>query len=88
MSDPMNRDGDQQPERRDRRRDVRVVVTGVVVVLLVWFALANLQDVHIHFWVTSTQAPLIAVIVIAVVLGVAATVLVSRFTRRRQRPEQ
>jgi hypothetical protein len=31
--------GGSPPPRRDRRRDVRLVLTGVVAVLLVWFAL-------------------------------------------------
>jgi uncharacterized integral membrane protein len=58
-----------------------MVATGVVAVMLVWFALANLQDVQIHFWVASTRAPLIEVIVIAGVFGGAIGALVRR--RRR-----
>lgn len=67
---------------RDRRRDARMVLIGVVAVLLVWFALANLQDVKIHFWLSTTRAPLIVVIIIAGVLGALVGMLVSR--RRRQ----
>jgi uncharacterized integral membrane protein len=83
MTDPHSAgDGGPGPEPvRDRRRDLRLVVTGVVAVLLVWFALANLQDVKIHFWVYSTHASLITVIAIAVVLGAAAAVLLSRHRR-------
>ena len=72
-----------RPEGRDRRRDVRLVASGVVAVLLVWFALSNLQDVQIHFWVHTTKAPLVVVVAIAVALGAGVLVLVSRFTRRR-----
>lgn len=67
---------------RDRRRDTRLIVTGVVTVLLLWFALANLQDVSIHFWVSTTKAPLIVVIVISGLLGAAIGLLAQR---RRQR---
>lgn len=88
MSDPMSLEGGQQPAPRDRKRDVRMVLTGVVAVLLVWFALVNLQDVRIHFWLTSTKSPLIVVIVISGVLGAAIALLLSRISRRRRQPEE
>jgi uncharacterized integral membrane protein len=69
---------------RDRRRDTRLIVTGVVAVLLVWFALANLQDVSIHFWVSTTKAPLILVIIISGALGALIGVMA---TRRRKRAD-
>lgn len=85
MSDPTDfTGGAPAPPARDRKRDVRLVLTGVVAVLLVWFALINLQDVEIHFWLTSAKAPLIVVIVISGVLGAAVAVLVQRLTRRRR----
>jgi uncharacterized integral membrane protein len=65
-----------------------LVVIGVAVVLLVWFALVNLQDVRIHFWLTSARSPLIVVIVISGVLGGAVTLLVSRISRRRRQPDE
>jgi uncharacterized integral membrane protein len=88
MSDPMSTDGDRRPERRDRRRDARLVATGVVAVLLVWFALSNLQDVQIHFWVHTTRAPLVVVVAIAVGLGAGVLLLVSRFARHRPSHEE
>lgn len=77
-----------QPVPRDRRRDLRLVLTGVVAVLLVWFALVNLQDVEIHFWLSSTKSPLIVVIIIAGLLGAAVALLASRVVRHRRRPGQ
>ena len=74
-----------QPVTRDRRRDVRLVATGVVAVLLVWFALPNLQEVEIHFWVTSTRSPVIVVVAISVLLGSLVSILLSRFGRSRRR---
>jgi uncharacterized integral membrane protein len=55
-----------------------VVGVAAAVVLLVWFALANLRDVRIDFWVFSRQAPLILVIVISGLLGALITALVMR----------
>ena len=50
---------------RDRKRDARVVAAGVVVVLIVWFALANLRSVPVCFWVVEGRYPMIAVVVIS-----------------------
>jgi uncharacterized integral membrane protein len=62
----------------DRRRTVTLVGVAVAVVLLAWFALANLRDVRIDFWVFNRQAPLILVIVISGLLGALITALVMR----------
>jgi uncharacterized integral membrane protein len=80
--------GDEQPTARRRSRDVRVAVTGAVAVLLVWFAVANLQDVPIHFWVKSAAAPLIVVVAISGVLGASVAGLVGRATRRRREDDR
>lgn len=87
MADPTNPQTGAPPPSRDRRRDARLVIIGVVSALLIWFALVNTQDVTIHFWVSSSHAPLIVVIVIAAVLGAAAGALLS-WTRRRRRSDQ
>jgi uncharacterized integral membrane protein len=76
-------------DRDDRKHDARLVLIGVVAVLLVWFALANLQDVPIHFWITTTRAPLIVVIALSGVLGAVIGLLAGRRRRRpRERSEQ
>jgi uncharacterized integral membrane protein len=62
----------------DRRHQATLVAVGVAVVLLVWFALANLRDVRIDFWVFNRQAPLILVIVISGLLGALITALIMR----------
>jgi uncharacterized integral membrane protein len=89
MTDPMVAPQEEQPSRpaRNRSRDVRLVLTGIAAVLLVWFALANLQDVKIRYWLTSSRAPLIVVIVISGLLGAALAGLVSRMARRRRRTD-
>jgi uncharacterized integral membrane protein len=66
----------------DRRRQATLIAVGVAVVLLVWFAVANLRDVRIDFWVFNRQAPLILVIVISGLLGaLIATLIMRRRTR-------
>jgi uncharacterized integral membrane protein len=62
----------------DRRRQATLVGVAVAVVLLAWFALANIRDVRIDFWVFNRQAPLILVIVISGLLGALITALVMR----------
>jgi uncharacterized integral membrane protein len=62
----------------DRRQQFRLIAIAVVVTLLVWFAVENTQNVSIHFWVTSRQAPLIVVILISVLLGALITALLMR----------
>jgi uncharacterized integral membrane protein len=55
-----------------------MVVIGVAAVLLVWFAVVNLQQVNIHFWIVTTRAPLIVMIVISCFLGAAIAALMMR----------
>jgi uncharacterized integral membrane protein len=70
----------------DRRRQWTFIIVGVAVVLLVWFALANVRDVQIDFWVDTRHAPLIVVIVISGLLGALITALVMR--RRGKEPKE
>jgi len=79
---PTSLEDGEQPKERDRGRDIRLVATGIVLGLLVWFALINLQDVRVHFWVTSATAPVVVVIAVAGALGAGVSLLVSRLSRR------
>lgn len=72
-----------EPEPRGGPRIARLVVGGVVLAVLVWFAFANLQGVPIHFWVVTRTAPLIVVVAISGALGAAAAVTWTRVRRRR-----
>jgi uncharacterized integral membrane protein len=71
-----------EPESGGRRRDFRLVLTGVLLVLGVWFALANTQEVKIHFWFVQTRSPIIAALAIAGVFGAGIGALVARRFRR------
>ncbi len=62
----------------DRGHQVRLVGVLVAVILLGWFAVANLRDVRIDFWVFHRQAPLILVILISGLLGALITALIMR----------
>ena len=70
----------------DRRHQATLIGVVVAVVLLAWFALANLNGVRIDFWVFHRQAPLILVIVISGLLGALITALTMR--RRPKQPAE
>ena len=74
---PAEPDGDED-QRVGRGHKATLVGVAVAVVLLAWFALANLRNVRIDFWVFNRQAPLILVIVISGLLGALITALVMR----------
>lgn len=67
---------------RTRSRDVRLVVTGILLALGVWFAVANTTEVRIHFWLASTRTPVVVALVIAALIGVAVGLLLGRRFRR------
>ena len=62
----------------DRRQRFRLVGVAVGGILLGWFALANIRNVQIDFWVFHRQSPLILVIVISGLLGALITGLIMR----------
>ena len=76
------RKGRTPAERRERARLISAAVLGAVVAA---FALLNLGDVKVHWLVTTGQSPLILVIAVAFVLGVAVDRLLVIRGRRRQR---
>jgi len=76
-TDPLDHGGEGRPAV-DRRRQVTMVGVAVAVILLAWFALANLNRVQIDFWVFHRHAPLILVIVISGLLGALITALIMR----------
>ena len=54
--------------RRERNRRIAALAVGVLIVV---FALVNLDDVRVNWIVTATATPLIVVIAVSFVLGVA-----------------
>lgn len=83
MSDPSSTPA--PPGRRDdRKRDLRLIGTGVAAILLLWFGLGNWRTVRIEFWVRESHAPLILVIVISGLLGASIAALAGRRKTRRE----
>jgi len=70
---------DVRAAKQHRRREVAAAVVGALVAV---FALLNLGDVQVNWIVTSAGTPLIVVIVISVLVGVALDRLL---IRRKQR---
>jgi uncharacterized integral membrane protein len=77
-SEARSADSDGGGKEAGRGHLARMVGVAVAVVLLAWFALANLRKVQIDFWVFNRQAPLILVIVISGLLGALITALIMR----------
>ncbi len=74
---------EQEPESPvRRRRDLRLVLSGVLLALGVWFFFANSQDVKIRFWVFDTRSPIVVALAIAAVFGGGIGALLGRRFRR------
>ncbi len=71
-----------KPATRDRARLVASAIIGAVVAA---FALLNLDGVRVHWIVATGQTPLILVIVLAFLLGMAADRLFVVRAKRRRR---
>ena len=88
---------DERP--RDRRGDTNwKAILGIAAgVLLVWFIIANAQQVEVTWWVFDTSTSLIVVILISALLGAGVTYFFTRIRhrgheargddRRRRRPD-
>ena len=74
-----------QHAKPDHRERARMIALGLIGAFLVVFAVINLDSVKVHWLVTSGSAPLILVIVLAFLLGVAADrLLIVRAKRKRK----
>jgi uncharacterized integral membrane protein len=73
------------PERKSEQGIyLQIAVAALVVVFLVAFVVSNARRVKISFVAFDTQAPLIAVMVLCILLGVVGGVLVARVAERRR----
>jgi uncharacterized integral membrane protein len=67
-------------ERRERRK--RFIAIGLAV-LITAFALLNLDDVRVHWLLFTSQTPLIIVIALALLVGMALDRLIIKRRSRR-----
>ncbi len=65
----------------------RRIVIGILIALVVLFALLNLNQVKVDWLVTSTKTPLVVVIVVSAAIGAVAGVLVDRKKHRAPPPD-
>lgn len=60
------------PPPTERADTTRMVVLGLIVLAVVWFAVGNRQRVNINWWFFDRESRLIYVIVVSAILGVVA----------------
>ncbi|HMS48997.1 lipopolysaccharide assembly protein LapA domain-containing protein [Candidatus Neomicrothrix sp.] len=56
---------------------------AVLLILLVWFVLANSQSVEVNIFFVTVSAPLVVVLIVTAVVGALIMLLVQRRGRRR-----
>jgi uncharacterized integral membrane protein len=85
MSAPAQLPGDSKPkaERRPKREQARTVTLILLAVLVTLFAVFNFKQVHVSWIIGSGKAPLIIVIVISLLVGVAITHFAERRASKR-----
>jgi uncharacterized integral membrane protein len=64
---------------------VKQVVAGIVILVLVIFAIANFQRVEVNFLLFTTRARVVTVIVVAALLGFVAGWFVGRPSRAQRK---
>ena len=71
----------------DRRGDTnwKAIIGVAAGILLVWFIIANSQQVDVTWWVFDTPTSLIVVIIVSALLGAGVTYF---FTRVRHRDDR
>ena len=77
-------DGQPQAGRRSRRERGRTGVLVVLAIIATLFAVLNLNSVKVDWILGSGSAPLIVVIVIALLIGVLFTHFAERRASRRR----
>jgi uncharacterized integral membrane protein len=74
----------ERPRRSARERSRSIALLGLAVLITV-FAVLNLDEVKVHWIVGSGHAPLIIVIVISMLIGIALSYFSQRRSGRRRR---
>lgn len=69
--------------KRRQGEIARLGVSIVLAVLITLFAVLNLESVEVDWIFGSSKVPLIVVVIISLLVGVALTLLVKRRSRKR-----
>lgn len=76
---------EQHPAGVGKDRNNKLIGGVVAAVLLVWFTLANSQQVEVTLWVFGTTTSLIVVIIISALLGAGVTFFLTHMRRSSRR---
>lgn len=72
-----------KPAKRGRGEVARLLVAVALAVLITLFAVLNTKSVEVNWIFGKSEAPLIVVIVVSLVVGVVFTLLVMRRSKSR-----
>jgi uncharacterized integral membrane protein len=84
MSDVQTQGKAEQKPRRSRREQARTATLVALAVVIAVFAVLNIDKVKVNWIVGSGHAPLIIVIVIALLVGVVLTHFAERRSSKRR----
>jgi len=63
----------------------RLIVAGVIIVLVVWFILANTEEVGVKLWFVSVEMPMWIMITVVFIAGWIVGALLRLRSRSRRR---
>jgi len=78
--------GERSPAQGQRSLTSKQIASGAGAVLVLVFALINLQDVTMHWIVGTTHTPLIVLVAICVLIGAGVGFAIGRRAKTPQRP--
>ena len=70
-----------RPPRGGKDSSWRPILAVSAGILLLWFVIANAQEVQVTWWVISTSTSLIVVILVSALLGAGVTYFLTRVRR-------
>lgn len=70
-----------KPTHGGRESNVKPIAAVVAGILLIWFIVANAQEVQVTWWVFDTSTSLIVVILVSALLGAGVTYFLTRVRR-------
>lgn len=76
---------EQRPAHVGKEYNKKLIGGVIAAVLLVWFILANSQQVEVTLWVFGTTTSLVVVIIISALLGAGVTFFLMRMRHSSRR---